>query len=320
VRFCSLGNEIFSTLHCPELPEWTERVDSLDIHGLSLLEVVRRIRAAADHYRVLVLDGTARAEQVAAAYIARMRRPPRLLLTCAQWKRGSSLPDRLLRDAGMRAMRGSHVTYCVVSNWELERFPQIWRVPPAQVRFTPSCFTISPDDLDLPVAEDWGIFSGGDSLRDYTPLLEAVGGIEVPVTIATHLLGAEADVPANVSVGGVSRERFAELNRRAAVVVVALADASDRTAGQQSYLNAMALGKSVIVTDAPGVREYVEDRKTGLIVPLGDAGAMSAALRWLLDPANKSEVDSIRHRAREMVRSRYTWRNYIASIMNVVEE
>jgi hypothetical protein len=311
--------DIFSTLSSDD-PEWAERVDTLDRSGLSLLDSVRRIRAAANRYPVLVLDGTAPPEQVAAALIARMRRPPRLIMTDATWKRGSSLPDRLVCAAGMRAMYGPHMTFCVLSSWELERFPQTWGVPAAQVRFTPYCFTIPEHELDLPVAEDCGVFAGGNSLRDYTPLLDAAPDIEARVTIASQGLDGRANASANVSVGEVSPERFAELNRRAAVVVVALSSSSDRSAGQQTYLNAMALGKPVVVTDAPGVRDYVEDRKTGLIVPLGDPTAMSAALRWLLDPVNKPEVDRIRRRARDTVRSRFTWRNYIASIMGIVEE
>ncbi len=166
-------------------------------------------------------------------------------------------------------MHGPHITFCVLSSWELERFPQTWGVPAAQVRFTPFCFTIPEHELDLPVAEDCGVFAGGDSLRDYTPLIDAARGIEARVTIASRSLDERTNAPANVSLGEVSPERFAELNRRAAVVVVALADSGDRSAGQQSYLNAMALGKPVVVTDAPGVRDYVEDREDGADRPLG---------------------------------------------------
>jgi glycosyltransferase involved in cell wall biosynthesis len=46
-------------------------------------------------------------------------------------------------------------------------------------------------------------------------------------------------------------------------------------------LEAMALGRPAISTDVGGVREAVVDGETGLLVPPGDVGAFSAALRTL---------------------------------------
>ena len=87
------------------------------------------------------------------------------------------------------------------------------------------------------------------------------------MTIASR--AAPARAPANVTIGELDPRRYEERFRSASIVVVALAPRRDRSAGQQTYLNAMVLGKPVVVTDALGVREYVEDRRTGLIVPAG---------------------------------------------------
>jgi glycosyltransferase involved in cell wall biosynthesis len=238
----------------------------------------------------------------------------------ATWKRGISLPDRIAGVIGVGAMRGGHITFCVLSSWELERFPGTWKIDPAQVRYTPFCATLSQAELNLPVSNDGGVFAGGDSLRDYAPLLEAAAAIEAPVTIASRTLDQQPDAPPNLAVMEVSPERFSELNRRAAVVVVPLAASEDRSAGQQTYLNAMALGKPVVVTDAPGVRDYVADRETGLIVPLGDPAAMASAVRWCVDPANAAEVKRLGERGRDVVRARFMRRDYVDSIIGVIEE
>jgi len=50
-------------------------------------------------------------------------------------------------------------------------------------------------------------------------------------------------------------------------------------------LEAMAMGKPVIATNAGGVPEIVTDRKTGLLVPPRDSGALSSALNRLLSRA-----------------------------------
>ncbi|TXF13339.1 glycosyltransferase family 4 protein [Pelomicrobium methylotrophicum] len=48
-------------------------------------------------------------------------------------------------------------------------------------------------------------------------------------------------------------------------------------------LEAMACGRAVVTTDAPGCRDCVRDGDNGLLVPVGDAGALAAAIRQLLD-------------------------------------
>ncbi len=313
-------NEICSTLRYYDRLEWTNRVDVIDRDRFSSPALVRQLVAAARCYPTLVLDGTGRPDQLAAIAIGRLRRPPRVIITDATWKRGRGLLDWAANTLGMRAIRGPQVTFCVLSNWERERFSSTWGVLAAQVRFTPFCLTTPESELGLPVDDDGGVFAGGDSLRDYGPLLEAAHSIDAPVTIASRRLDSNAGTAPNLRVGQVSPERFAELNRAATVVVVPLEANTDRSAGQQTYLNAMALGKPVVVTDAPGVRDYVEDRETGLIVPPADPAAMAAAIGWLLDPANEQEVERMRSRARDAVFSRFTRSHYIASIFDIVDE
>ena len=94
--------------------------------------------------------------------------------------------------------------------------------------------------------------------------------------------------------------RYDDLLLGAKIVVAALRPAP-RGAGLITYVNAMAAGKLVVVSDTCAVREYVEDRRTGLIVPPGDPAALAMTLRWALDPANADEVRGIAERGREEV-------------------
>jgi glycosyltransferase involved in cell wall biosynthesis len=318
---------ILSTLRYRDYPEWTARVDIFEREGLSLPTFLRRLVAEVRRYPVVILTGTWRADQIAAMLIARMRSPPPVIMTDASWRRGLSPLDRLARAPAVRAMRGDHMTFCVLSSWERDRFPRKWRVPANSVRFTPFCFTLPEPELDLPLRDDGGVFVGGgvrrgrrrDPLRDYRALIEAAPRVEAPITIASNELDTVA-MPSNVRAGLLSRARFTELLREATVVVVPIRAGIDRSAGQQTYLNAMALGKPVIVTDTPGVRDYIDDRETGLIVPPGDAEALAGAIRWVLDPANSDEVGRMRVRAREVARSRFSRRNYIAHVLRVADD
>lgn len=322
------SERILSTLRYRDYSEWTDRVDIFDRDGLSLPPFLWRLLAEARRYRTVILTGTWRADQIAAIMLARSRRPPRVIMTDASWRRGTNGLDRASRAIGVRGMRGEHMTFCVLSSWELQNFPKKWKVAPESVRFTPFCFTLPEQELDRPYTDAGGVFVGGgdpqhgesrDSLRDFRPLIEAARHVAAPITVASGEL-RDVSVPPNVAAGPVSRERFVELCRNAAVIVVPLRAGVDRSAGQQTYLNAMALGKPVIVPDVPGVRDYIDDRATGLLVPAGDAGALARAIRWVLDPANRQEVDRIRTRARGVTRARFSRRNYIAHILRVADE
>jgi glycosyltransferase involved in cell wall biosynthesis len=86
-----------------------------------------------------------------------------------------------------------------------------------------------------------------------------------------------------------------------------------RSAGQQTYLSAMLAGKPLIVTDAPGVRDYVVPGQTALVVE-NEPEALRAAITWVLDPANKAEVQLMTDRARRSVEEQYLARHYFARL------
>jgi glycosyltransferase involved in cell wall biosynthesis len=71
----------------------------------------------------------------------------------------------------------------------------------------------------------------------------------------------------------------------------------------------MLLGKPTIVAEAPGVRDYVEDGETALVVER-DAAAMRAAIEWVLDPANREAVEAMGTAGRRSVEERFLRPNY----------
>jgi glycosyltransferase involved in cell wall biosynthesis len=313
-----LPSRVLAVLFDPPPPAWADRVDVLERRGLSPARLVREIVKRSRGYDTVVLDGSEHYDQVAAALIMRRRPKPRVVLTDATWSRGGSRLGRLARRVGIRAIDGPGVTYCVLSTDEQQEFPRTWGVDPGRVAFTPFCYTLKDDDLAQPTSEEGGVFAGGDSRRDYDTLVEAARRSGAPMTIATSLLEGREDIPPNVTTGLVSHERFVELLRHAAVVVVPFPAVTERSAGQQTYLNAMALGKPVIVTDSAGVRDYVEDGRTGMLVPPSDPEAMAAAIDWVLDPANAEQVGRMKEAGRGAALGLYTRENYLSSIFGVL--
>jgi len=51
----------------------------------------------------------------------------------------------------------------------------------------------------------------------------------------------------------------------------------------QAMVEAMALGRPLVISDVSGVRDIVEDERSGLIVPLRDSAALARAIRRLAD-------------------------------------
>jgi glycosyltransferase involved in cell wall biosynthesis len=303
---------------------WDGPVDLLyETRDERRLRGLARLVRDAGRYDAVILDGSVGLkggylDLLAAAAIRRRSEGPLVVIADCQWELGASRADRTAMRLGLRLVDGPEVTYCVHSNEEVEIFPRTWGVDPERVAFTPWPYILTEDELVVS-GEQAGVFAGGDSFREYAPLIEAARGLPVSVTIATrrHDVSAGSDLPSNVSVGALSHEEYVDRLQKAPIVVVPLVPTTDRSAGQTTYVNALAMGKLVVVTDCLGVRDYVEPAVTGLVVAPGDADALHQALSWALDPSNAGEVQQIRARARATAQERLRPDDYVANLLRV---
>lgn len=109
----------------------------------------------------------------------------------------------------------------------------------------------------------------GLEFRDYTTLVRAATGLDAQVRIAaasawshhTAFAGAPT-LPENVTVGSYTYLPLRDLYTSARFVVVPLRDV-DNQAGVTVILEAMAMGKAVIVTATRGQTDIVRDRRHG---------------------------------------------------------
>lgn len=301
----------------PGNPSWAG-VDTIDYRELPPAMLVPALVRAAPRYDAVILNGAqgfrhGYRDLVGAAALARCSHGPQIVISDATWEPGSRAIARLARRDGLAlerlartaiaAIDSPRVTYCVLSTHERETFPRTWGVDPARVVFTPFSHTLWSAELADPPEGDY-IFAGGTPQRDYATLVEAVRDLPWRLRIATR--ASLARLPAHIEAGAVTPERFLELLRGAALVVVPLEGGTLRSAGQQTYLNAMALGKPLVVSDAPGVRDYVDDGRTGLVVPAGNAARMRAAIERAMDPRTRPELTAMRSAARAAAYERFS--------------
>ncbi|GAB2571024.1 glycosyltransferase [Microlunatus antarcticus] len=272
----------------------------------------------------VVLSGSVslgtRYDQLIAARTFATRYPDRpVVLADCTWEPGSRALDRLFRTQrpvavdrparhGRRTtrfaigrLRAPNIHCCVLSSEEGRSFPGFWGIDPANVHVTPywasnlgalQAARASYEDAAGEQRDDAEVlvFAGGDSLRDYRPLLAAAEAVRAPVRIATRLPVPDR-LPSNVTAGPVSGEEFLRLAVGAPVAVVPLVPDALRSGGQKTYLGAMGLGQTVIVPGAPGVLDHVRPDVTGLVPAADDADALADAVNAAVgDPALRERL------------------------------
>jgi glycosyltransferase involved in cell wall biosynthesis len=259
---------------------------------------------------------------VAAALISLLPRRyrPHLVLMGAMWNQNSGIRDRVDRFILSFANRAIQ-RYIVQSREELTVFPETWHIDPGKVRYCHYFYTLIDSELEYEAySDEIYIFAGGNAHRDYEPLLEAARRMPDHKFIVASRLHFP-DVSSNVIIESVPHEQFVRLMIGASVVVTPIKSGLSRAAGQQTYLNAMRLGKVSIVNgnDIFGVREYIEHGKNGLIVD-GTPEGYVAAFEWVFDPANRAAVEAMQLAAKQHVQDTFTYENHVACIVEIIDE
>ena len=115
---------------------------------------------------------------------------------------------------------------------------------------------------------------------------------------------ASADVPARLAAASI-------------LVVPTVATPSARYTSPLKLFEFRSLGRPIVATDLPSVREIISDDVNGLIVPPGDPDAMAGAIVRLADHPELSE--RLARRAFDDVEA-YSWRRRAERVAAVLEE
>jgi len=173
----------------------------------------------------------------------------------------------------------------VSSKREVETYSKRLKLPEGRIRFLP--FHTNIIEPKVVKANGRYIFSAGKTGRDYATLAAAVTGLNTRVIVVSdrhHVDGVH--FPPNVEVlCDIPYERYMELLHGCSIVVVPLKKLVKST-GQVVFLEAMALGKPVIATNTIGTEDYIEDGKTGILVPPEDYNKMRDAINSLMSDSD----------------------------------
>jgi glycosyltransferase involved in cell wall biosynthesis len=152
-----------------------------------------------------------------------------------------------------------------------------------------------PDDGGL-------ILSVGDDIgRDFDTLMQAVHDLDIRLRVKTRLKlpslpGRRATV--EQVAGRLSFCDFRSLYEQSDFVVIPL-HVTENVSGVGSVLEAMAMGKALVLSDNPVIRDYVIPNETALLVPPGDPRALREAIQTLRQ--DKSRAAFLGQRGRRFV-------------------
>jgi glycosyltransferase involved in cell wall biosynthesis len=129
---------------------------------------------------------------------------------------------------------------------------------------------------------------GKDLARDYATFADAIRDIDAPSTVVAHPRNLErVSLPPATTVSGWMPSTTLRSTYAGARCVVVPQHAPDyhygsEAGGLTALLEAMAMGKPVVATDRPVLRDYVDDEVEALLVPPSDPTAMREAIERVL--------------------------------------
>jgi glycosyltransferase involved in cell wall biosynthesis len=298
-----MSKRILSTLETwSKIPAWAERVDSLALTrsegsgrfgALSAfaIEVYNGARLwwLSRSYDAVVTDS--RVHTSVFGLLERLcpsSKRRHLMFECL-WERPDGRLMQLLKTLQFRAALTPRSRGIVYARRERTSFSACFGIRGERFVFIPYHTTLrhfNPSDHGRPIRDRY-VFAGGDTHRDYRVLCEAVSDLNIRVVIAVRKrkLLEGIRIPANVQIITTDHWEFLRWMQHAEVNVVPLEDGTLRSAGQQTFLNAMALGTVVVVTDEEGGGDYIQNWVDGVLVEAANPAALRSALcRVLADP------------------------------------
>ncbi|GAA0450195.1 glycosyl transferase [Paractinoplanes deccanensis] len=225
-------------------------------------------------------------------------------------------------------------THRLLAGSALRRAHRVWALSSAQLPVLRDDFGVPEKHLvHLPFGIDTDFFrpaatdpepglvigAGNDRHRDHPALVAAVGTLRrTDPAVRLELATRQAiEVPAELGARhtALTHPQMRALYGRGAVVAVALRP-NLHVSGISVILEAMACGRPVVVSDTPGMRDYVTHGSTGLLVPPGEVSAFAAAIRDLLtDPQRAAEMGAAARRDVERRFSTQVQAGHLAALL-----
>lgn len=257
----NIRREISRTTMLKYFPEWLSVGLGLFFRGLLKRNVV------------YVTFGTFRSTYLLMALqklFSRIGKPkPHVIFGCL-WEGGDGFVRRAIVEIRARLIN-SVISKCIVNGEkDLETFDEILKIPREKLAFVRYHHTLK--NFTDEIKEKDYIFSGGTPGREYEPLIEICSELSIPLKIATSDKNVidKGRGYASLEIKKTSEEEFRRWMAESRLVVLPFSNKIARTVGHQTIVNAMLMGKPVIVYNEDPAAGYIEDGVTGIVVQYGE--------------------------------------------------
>ena len=161
------------------------------------------------------------------------------------------------------------------------------------------------------------VFSPGrDPGRDFGTLFEAVKDLSVSVILTARPGNIKKllPLPKSVSNTDLTTKEYISAFARASIIVIPLdtRSAVNNAMGCSTLVEAMAMGKAIIVTRTKTMESYITDGGNGVLVPPRDSQALRVAIKELL--GNKEKRDRLGREARVFAEKNCTAEVFASSL------
>jgi glycosyltransferase involved in cell wall biosynthesis len=243
------------------------------------------------------------------------RKPkPHVLIDCL-WYLPRTRAELLVRRIVLRLAARSVYRFVVWASHEVDDYATAFGIPKDKLAYVPHHHTLAGYQYEI--RDEGYLFAGGNGDRDYKTLLDAVRPLDVAVVLATtvpqQLDGVP--VPSRVKVTGMTHAEFRQAIAACRLMVVAMAGGLLHSGGQQTCLNAMALGKPTIAVGQRWAKDFIADGQSGWIVDYGDVVGLRRAIEFVLQ--NPAEAAAIARRG-QIVAQELTTQRCTEAVYNMV--
>jgi glycosyltransferase involved in cell wall biosynthesis len=253
------------------------------------------------------------------------RKSIRLVLGSFIFTSRSSKWQNRLRKAYYQFVLSQVDVAIVHSRLEVDRYARLLAGGPTKFRFVPWGTSL---DLRTKLlgnarfAPGLGnqIVTAGKSGRDYVTLFQAMTGVPSELRVICDYLTVQPDRHSSARITHLSNcygEDYLRELINASLVIVPLA-VGDISAGQMVLIQAMGLGKAILVTDTPTIRDYVTDRQNAWVVPRSDVSAMHTAIVQLLEDA--TERERLGRNAMDTFDTKFSTEGHFRGLINAIQQ
>ena len=195
-------------------------------------------------------------------------------------------------------------------------------VRPHFIHFRADTDFYQPSDRTVTTDRPYVFSVGLDAARDFDTLAQAAREFATePVSdcrVVLHTSKPVSDpVGLEISSEKVSFVRLRELYARSSVVAIPLRDAI-HPGGITALVEAMAMARPIVVSASRGLADYLEDGRNAIVVPPGDARALSSAMATLV--RSPEQARRLGEEARRFVVSTCDNRLYAKTLATIIRD